>query len=177
MNAKVGSTVMHAVLASFAIGCGGGNSPDAAGGGTASISVNDATYEVADVGMTIDAGEEPWFRIDGQPVEHPEEDCVPGLSGGLGLYGELPPSVRQASDLAGKRLRVQFSGDGDDANFCFVGMGGLAGAEEAWITIDSVSGARVRFSMSGTFKVYDENGEGPIVTATASGTALLRAES
>ena len=56
-------------------------------------------------------------------------------------------------------------------------MGGLAGAEDAWVTIDSVSGNRVRFSMSGTFRVYDENGDGPVKTASASGTAVLLGES
>ena len=80
-------------------------------------------------------------------------------------------------DLVGKRLRVDFSGDGDDANFCFVGMNGLAGAEEAWVTIDSVNENRVTFSMTGTFKVYDDKGAGPITSATAKGTAVMRAES
>jgi hypothetical protein len=31
--------------------------------------------------------------------------------------------------------------------------------------------------MTGTFKIYDENGEGPVKTATASGTAVVRKES
>jgi hypothetical protein len=56
-------------------------------------------------------------------------------------------------------------------------MGGLAGAEEAWVTIDGVDGDRVRFTMDGTFKIYDANGDGPVKRATASGTAVLRRES
>ena len=73
--------------------------------------------------------------------------------------------MQGAADLAGQRLRVDFTGDGDDANLCFVGMNGLAGAEEAWVTIDSVKGDRVSFTMSGTFTIYDENGDGVMTTA------------
>ncbi len=162
------------VLALVVVACGGSGSSDSSSGGTARVSLDGTTYEVADVAMTIEPGEEPWFRIDGEPADHPDDDCVPGLSGGMGLYGDLPSSVRQPSDLAGQRLRVDFSGDGDDANLCFAGMGGLAGAEDAWVTIESVSGNSVSFSMSGTFRVYDERGDGPVVTANASGTAVVR---
>jgi hypothetical protein len=56
-------------------------------------------------------------------------------------------------------------------------MGGLAGAEEAWITIESVNGDSVRFTMTGTFKIYDENGEGPVKAAKASGVAVVRRDS
>lgn len=141
------------------------------------MSVDGGTYEVRDVSITIEPGENAWFRIEGEPATHPNEDCVPGLRGGLGLYGDLPASVRGIADLAGKRLRIDFTGDGDDANFCFVGMGGLAGAEEAWVTIDSVDGERVAFSMTGTFRIYNENGEGPLKVASSSGIAILRRES
>ena len=163
------------VLASFGVACSG--SPGAPAGGTARVSLDDKTYEVRDVAITIEPGEEAWFRIEGEPVAHPKDDCVPGLGGGLGLYGDLPTSVRKPIDLLGTPLRVDFTGDGDDANFCFVGMGGLAGAEDAWVTIESVSGNQVTFSMAGTFKVYDENGEGPVKTARASGIAVFRGES
>ena len=171
-------TTVVLILASVAVACsGGGDSPAPSSGGTARVSLDRASYEVTDVVMTIEPGEDPWFRIEGEPAARADEDCVPGLGGGLGLYGDLPSAVREPDDLVGKRLRIDFSGDGDDANFCFAGMGGLAGAEDAWVTIDAVTGSSVTFSMSGTFKVYDENGEGPIVNATASGTAVLRAES
>ena len=92
------------------------------------------------------------------PAANPDEDCVPGLGGGLGLYGDLPASVRSAAALAGRRPRIGLTG-GDDANFCFAGMGGLAGAEEARVTIDSVNEDRV---------------EGPLKAASASGIAILR---
>src|SRR4029450_9180678 len=80
-------------------------------------------------------------------------------------------------ELVGKRLRIDFTGDGDDANFCFPGMGGLAGAEDAWVQIDSVDGNRVTFSMTGTFKIYDEHGDGPVKSASAAGSAILHRES
>ncbi|MGH9870015.1 MAG: hypothetical protein ACREAA_17860 [Candidatus Polarisedimenticolia bacterium] len=164
-------------LASLGVSCSSSGSSESGSGGFARVSLDGTSYEVREVSIMIEPGEDAWFRIDGEPASNPHEDCVPGLGGGLGLYGDLPESVHEAADLAGKRLRVDFSGDGDDANFCFVGMGGLAGAEEAWVTIDSVSEDRVSFSMTGTFRIYDENGEGPVRTASASGIAILRRES
>jgi hypothetical protein len=174
---------MHRLLAFSSIfisllaaGCSGSDGVDSASGGTARVALDDATYEVRDVAMTMATGDDAWFRIDGAPTKGAKEDCAPGLGSGLGLYGDLPPSVHAPADLVGQRMKVDFTGDGDDANFCFVGMGGLAGAEDAWITIQSVTGSRVTFSMKGTFKIYDENGNGPIKSATASGTAILRTE-
>lgn len=174
--------VTTATLATIALGClaaacAGRASSGPRSGGTARLSLDGTTYELTSVTMVISPGEEAWFRIEGLPVDNPHQDCVPGLAGGIGLYGNLPAAVRQANDLAGKRLRIQFSGDGDDANFCFPGMGGLAGAEEAWVTIDSVNGDRLAFSMTGTFKIYDERGEGPVKTASATGIAVLRKDS
>jgi len=164
------------VISLLAGGCSGSDAVEAGKGGSARVALEGATYEVRDVAMTIDVGEDPWFSIGGDPAKNPNEDCMPGLGAGLGLYGDLPAAVHAPSDLAGQRLRVDFTGDGDEANFCFVGMGGLAGAEEAWVTIHSVSGDRVNFSMTGTFKIYDQNGDGPIRSATATGTAVLRSE-
>src|SRR5262245_13668775 len=165
-----------ALSVSLACAACSGSKTSSVAGGSAKLQVDATTYELHDVVMSIETGESPWFRIDGEPVAHPKEDCVPGLGGGMGLYGELPSAVKRPADLVGERLRVEFSGDGDDANFCFVGMGGLAGAEDAWVTITSVTDGRVAFSMSGSFKVYDERGEGPIKNATANGTAVLRQE-
>jgi hypothetical protein len=56
-------------------------------------------------------------------------------------------------------------------------MGGLAGAEDAWITFDSVTGSRVTFSMEGRYKIYGENGEGPVANASARGTAVAQTKS
>ena len=145
--------------------------------GSTSISVNGKSYEVGDVTMSMETGEDGWFRIDGEALPKTDEDCVPGLSAGLSLYGDLPSDVKKPLDLIGKKLRVDFTGDGDEANFCFAGMGGLAGAESAFVTIDSVSGNKVTFSLDGTFKIYDENGEGPVATAAGKGTAVAQKES
>jgi hypothetical protein len=168
--------VSSILMGLLAASCSGSDAVDSASGGTARVALDGATYDVRDVALSMETGEGAWFRIDGEPAKGADEDCAPGLSQGLGLYGDLPASVKSTSDLVGKRMRVDFSGDGDDANFCFIGMGGLAGAEEAWLTIQSVSGRRVTFSMTGTFKIYDENGDGPVRSATASGTAILRSE-
>jgi hypothetical protein len=160
----------------LAVSCSGSGAVDGAKGGAARVAVGGTTYDVREVAMTIEMGEDPWFRIEGEPAKGASEDCMPGLGAGLGLYGDLPAAVHAPADLVGQSLRVDFTGDGDDANFCFVGMGGLAGAEDASITIQSVKGDRVTFSMTGTFKIYDQNGEGPVRSATASGTAILRSE-
>ena len=166
-----------ALLAFLATACSGSATSGSGPGGFARVSLDGESYEVRDVSITFEPGEDAWFRIEGEPAARADEDCVPGLGGGLGLYGDLPATVHGTADLAGKRLRIDFTGDGDDANFCFAGMGGLAGAEEAWITIDSVQGDRVAFSMTGTFRIYDQNGEGPVKTARSSGVAILRRES
>jgi hypothetical protein len=154
-------------------GSGAGNTK----AGSASLSLNGTTYKVGDVAMAMETGPDGWFRIDGEPVPDTDKDCVPGLSEGLSLYGDLPSSVHKPLDLIGKRVRVDFTGDGDEANFCFAGMGGLAGAEEAYVTFESVTGNRVTFTMEGSFKIYDENGDGPIATASATGTAVAQPES
>jgi hypothetical protein len=169
---------LAAVLTTLAAGCSGTRATAIVNGNAeAQVSLDGRTYLLRDVSLTLEAGDDPWFRIDGEPVSHADEDCVVGLSGGMGLYGDLPASVQTPADLLGRKLRVDFSGDGDDANFCFVGMGGLAGAEDAFVTITAVDGDRVTFAMSGTFRIYDENGDGPVKRASAAGQAVLRRES
>ena len=164
-------------IAALTLGACSSSSASRTAAGSATISVNGKSYKVGDVTMSMQTGEDGWFRIDGEALPKTDEDCVPGLSAGLSLYGDLPDSVGKPLDLIGKKLRVDFTGDGDEANFCFAGMGGLAGAESAWVTFDSVSGNRVTFSLDGTFKIYDENGEGPVATAAGKGTAVAQKES
>lgn len=167
------ATALGAILAgcSSSIGGLGGSA------GSASLSLQGSTYRVSDVVITLDVGEDGWFRIDGEALPRTREDCVPGLAAGISLYGDLPETVHKPLDLIGKRLRVDFSGDGDDANFCFVGMGGLAGAESAWVTFDSVTGNRVSFSLEGQFRIYDQNGEGPVTDVSGKGTAITQLSS
>ncbi len=86
----------------------------------------------------------------------------------------LPSGVSGPEDLPGKRLRVEFSGDGDDANLCFLGMNGLMGAESAWVTIDAVDGDRIEFTMAGLFRLYDgDGGSGRVSRASARGSVQL----
>lgn len=165
--------ILILAVASLATACADTASSRPRGGGSAQVDLEGTRYDVRDVTIEIETGENSWFHIDGTPVDQPHADCVPGLEGGIGLYGDLPAGVRSLGDLAGKRLQVDFTGDGDEANFCFAGMGGLAGAEEAWITFDAASDDRVAFSMTGTFRIYDENGDGPVKGARATGTAFL----
>jgi hypothetical protein len=160
----------------LATGCSGSESSASGGGGSARVSLDGVSYEVRDVSIVVEPGEDGYFRIEGEPVANPNRDCISGLSSGLNLYGDLPSSVHRPADLVGKRLKVDFTGDGDETNFCFVGMEGLAGAEDAWVTIESVNGNQVTFSMSGTFKIFDEEGEGPVKEAKASGTAIVLRE-
>jgi hypothetical protein len=157
--------------------CSGSGASIGGAGGSGSLNLDGASYAIDDLAMTIEPGEDPWFRIEGDEKGRHEVDCVEGLWAGFGLYGDLPASVKTPADLVGERLKVDFTGDGDDANFCFVGMGGLAGAEDAWVTIESVSGNRVTFAMSGTFTIYDQKGGEVVKTATAKGTAVIRGES
>jgi hypothetical protein len=162
-----------------ALGCGGGGGgdaekPRAAGSGSASVSIGGATYAVSEVELYFEPGQEGYFRIEGEDAAHPEQDCVMGLSGGLGLYGGVPPQVSSLADLAGQRLAIEFTGDGDDANLCFVGTDGLLGAENAWVRFESVEGDRVAFSFSGQFLSFDGRGEREPRAASASGSGTAR---
>lgn len=148
---------------------GDGSAPDWA---VASATIEGQTYGVRDVVLTLEVGDGQYFNLSGTPTEQPDEDCVIGLSGGMNLYGDIPP-VGGAAELVGQSLPVEFSGDGDDANLCFVGTNGLLGAEAATLTIDAVDGERARFTMSGQFQRYDEEGNPTPVQASASGTALV----
>ena len=146
-----------------------GSAPDWA---VASAIVDGQTYGVRDVVLTLEVGEGQYFNLSGTPSERPDEDCVIGLSGGMNLYGDIPP-IGGAAELVGQALPVEFSGDGDDANLCFVGTNGLLGAEAVTLTIDAVDGDRATFTMSGQFQRYDEEGNATPVQASASGTALV----
>lgn len=145
------------------------------GGGVAKVTIADKTFDVSKVEITFETGEGGYFRIDGDDAANPDKDCVPGLSGGLALYGDIPASVTSLADLSGKELPFEFSGDGDDANLCFVGTNGLLGVNTGTVNFAAVDGSKVTFSFAGSFTVYDgEGGESPTpVTATGSGTAYV----
>jgi hypothetical protein len=151
-------------------GCGG--SPEPEGGGTASVLIGDRTFKSSNVIFTYAIGEDAYFRIEGDDAAHPREDCVPGLAGVLALYGELPANISSLSDLNGRELPFEFSGDGDDANLCFVGSHGLLGVETGTVQFTAVEETKVSFSFSGTFGVYDgEGGRSPDISASGQGIA------
>ena len=144
--------------------------------GVAKVTISDKTFDVSNVEFVFDTGERGYFRIDGDDAANPDKDCVLGLSGGIALYGDLPGTVTTLADLSGKELPFEFSGDGDDANLCFVGSNGLLGVDTGTVRIASVEGSKVTFTFSGTFTLYDgEGGESPTpITASGSGIAYAR---
>ena len=160
--------------AAAAAGCGGGAAAETAGG-RATAMIDGTTFAVSDVKVTFEAGEDGYFRIEGRDGAHPDGDCLPGLGNGLGLYGDLPSGVASLSELSGRELPFEFSGDGDDFNLCFVGSNGLLGVESGTVKFGAVTGTSVAFSFAGTFVRYDGQGgeSAPNVRASGSGTATL----
>jgi hypothetical protein len=142
-------------------------------GGNATVTIAGKTFAVSHVKLTYAVGDDGYFRVEGDDAAHPDQDCLTGLAGGLALYGDLPASITSAADLAGKELPFEFTGDGDDANLCFVGSNGLLGVEEGTVRFTAVEGTKVSFSFSGSFVIYDgEGGESPsAVPASGSGIA------
>jgi hypothetical protein len=153
-------------------GCGASESSD--GGGTAAATVAGRTFQVANVRLTLETEDEPYFTIAGDDAAGPQADCLPGLGGGLSLYGDLPGGVKTVADLAGRELPFEFSGDGDDFNLCFVGTDGLLGVESGTVRFGTVDGTNVSFSFDGTFVLYDGAGsEKPGIAASGGGVAHL----
>lgn len=167
------ASVLVSALAVGSTGCAGGSASPAEGG-TASASIDGRTFQVGKVHLTVST-DPAYFRIEGDDAAHPGQDCLPGLGGGLALYGDLPAGATSASDLAGRELPFEFSGDGDDFNLCFVGSDGLLGVQRGTVRFETVQRGTVAFSFSGDFVRYDgEGGESPgAVRATGSGTARV----
>ena len=142
-------------------------------GGEATVTIADRTFKVNKVQLSYEGGERGYFRIEGDDAAHADEDCLPGLSGGLALYGDLPEGVSTVADLNGRELPFEFSGDGDDHNLCFVGTNGLLGVERGTVRFTVVDRTKVSFSFSGSFALYDgSGGRSPTeVSASGSGTA------
>jgi hypothetical protein len=161
-------------LAVVAGSCGGGPSDES--GGDAKVMLAGGTFGVSKVRFTFETGDDGWFRVEGDDAAHPDEDCVPGLSGGLALYGDLPSTVTSLADLAGLELPFEFSGDGDDANLCFVGSNGLLGVETGTVTFTAVQGTKLTFSFSGSFVVYDGRGGESPEQVSASGQGVAHAD-
>ena len=155
----------------LAAACGGTTETPARGTATALIAGK--SFDVSNVELTVESGENGFFRIEGDDAANREKDCVPGLPGRLALYGDLPSEIESTSDLIGKELPFEFSGDGDDANLCFVGSDGLLGVKEGTVRFTAAEGNKVSFTFSGSFIVYDgQGGESPnAVDASGTGTA------
>jgi hypothetical protein len=160
-------------FALLAAACGG--KVDATGGGGAArVTIETQNFDVGDVTLRYAFGEGGYFRIEGNDAKHPDKECLPGLSGGLALYGDLPATITSVAELEGRELPFEFTGDGDEANLCFVGSNGLLGVEDGVVRFTAVGGDKVSFSFSGDFNVYDGAGGEPAATS-ASGTGEARA--
>jgi hypothetical protein len=154
--------------------CGGAAAEDKPGG-RATVSIDGMTYGVSDVKIAYTPGDGGSFRIEGDDARHADEDCLPGVSSGLALYGDLPSGVNSPVELSEKELPFEFTGDGDDHNLCFVGSKGLLGVEKGTVKFGRVYGGTIAFTFSGDFKRFDgEGGESQsTVHASGSGTATI----
>ena len=158
----LGLTLLLATVA-----CGGTTETPARG--AASVLIAGKSFDVSNVELTVESGENGYFRIEGDDAAN-REDCLPGLPGRLALYGDLPSDIESAADLIDKELPFEFSGDGDDANLCFVGSNGLLGVKEGTVRFTAVEGSKVSFTFSGSFIVYDGQGGESAAPVNASGT-------
>ena len=166
--------VFGIALALAATACGRGSVSNE-DGGTARVTIADQAFDVSKVTLSYEMGDDGYFRVEGDDAAHAEEDCLPGLGGGLALYGDIPAGVTSLEDLAGREVPFEFSGDGDDFNLCFVGSDGLLGVERGTVRFDSVDGATVKFSFSGSFIRYDGEGGQSSSAVSASGQGTARA--
>lgn len=155
----------------------GGDSPakTEAGGGQATVTIAGKTFAVNNVTLSYAFGEDAYFRIEGDDAAHPDEDCVTGLQAVLALYGEIPGDVKSLADLSGRELPFEFTGDGDDANLCFVGSNGLLGVENGTVKFGAVDGTKLPFTFNGQFVLYDGKGESETPGIESSGSGVAHA--
>src|SRR5262245_18826788 len=116
------------------------SSDDSIDGGTAQVTVGDKTFDVDRVILSYEFGEDGYFRLEANDADHPDQDCLPVLAGGLALYGEMPAGATSLADIADMDLPFEFTGDGDDANLCFVGSNGLLGVEQGTVRFGALEG-------------------------------------
>ena len=173
---RLKSSLVLGLLATLPLaGACGGATGEEKPGSRATVAIEGTTYAVSDVKFAYHPGEPGYFRIEGDDARHVDEDCLPGVSSGLALYGDLPSGVNSPVELSEKEVSFEFSGDGDDHNLCFVGSKGLFGVEKGTVKFGRVYGGAIAFTFSGDFKRYDgEGGESEsTVHASGSGTATI----
>jgi hypothetical protein len=153
----------------------GGAAAEEKPGGRATVSIEGTTYAVSDVKFAYQPGEDGYFRVAGDDARNAHGDCLPGVVGGMALYGDLPSGVNSPAELSEKEVAFDFTGDGDDHNLCFVGSKGLLGVEKGTVTFGRVHGGAIAFTFSGDFKRYDGKGgeSESAVHASGSGTATI----
>lgn len=173
MNKRRAAAWLGALVCAAASACGGSGESAETAGGSGKVTIAEKSFDVTAVKLTLQTGDDGYFRIEGDDAANPNKDCLPGLEGGLALYGDLPSTIASLADLKGRELPFEFTGDGDDANLCFVGSNGLLGVEKGTVQFTAVEGSQVTFTFSGSFKLYDgSGGESPTsISASGSGTA------
>lgn len=178
MRRSVSASLLGFALAGVtACGSGATATGSASGSGKAAVTIGEKTFAVNNVMFTHATGDDGYFRIEGDDAAHPNEDCLPGLGGGIALYGDLPSNVTSVAQLSGKELPFEFSGDGDDFNLCFVGSNGLLGVQQGTVRF-TVNGDQLAFTFSGRFMTYDGQGgeSSSAITASGSGTTSISSE-
>ena len=151
--------------------CGGGPT-----GGSATVIFESATFTAGDVKLTLQSGDKGTFRIEGTDANHPKEDCLSGVGGGLRLSGDVPDGVTSAKDLDGLELPFEFSGEGEDRNLCFVGSRGLLGVKDGTVSFGPLIGSSMTFRFAGDFVRYDGRGGESASTVYASGRGTATVE-
>jgi len=144
-------------------------------GGEGTVTIVDKAFKVNHIKFSHALGEGGFFRVEGDDAAHPDQDCLPGLSSGLALYGDLPGDVTTIADLNGRELPFEFTGDGDDRNLCFVGSNGLLGVERGTVRF-TVAGNKVSFTFSGSFIRYDGSGGRSATEIAASGSGVAHVD-
>jgi hypothetical protein len=165
--------VLAMTLTLSAAACRG--SADEVSGGSAKVTIAGQAFDVNNLTLSYETGADGYFRLEGNDAAHADQDCRPGLGGGLALYGDLPSTVTSLADLEGRELPFEFTGDGDDFNLCFVGSNGLLGVETGTVRFADVEGTNVAFSFSGSFAVYDGEGGQASSPVDASGAGMAQA--
>lgn len=156
--------------------CGGTPAAIEDPGGEGTVTIGDKTFKINKVMLSYDPGENGFFRLEGDDAARPEEDCLPGLSSGVAIYGDLPEDVNAIADLNSRELPFEFSGDGDDRNLCFVGTNGLLGVERGTVRFTVIDAKKVSFTFSGSFAVYDGNGGRSPTEVSASGSGVAHVD-
>jgi hypothetical protein len=151
-----------------------GAKAEAKPGSRGAVTIEGATFSLSDVTFVYEPSRT--FRVEGMDARDVGEDCLPGVKGGIALYGRLPEGVNSPVELSDKELPLEFTGNGRDRNLCFAGSNGRLGVEQGTVKFGRVFGGAIQFTFSGEFTRVDGKGSQSELTvhASGSGTAAIR---